>query len=156
MEFGIIVDVETTGLDSSVDKIIEIGICEFVWSKGSEPTLTRMYGGLEDPKKPLNPEIVKLTGLTNEVLTEQTIDWQAVASMWRKSSIVIAHNAEFDRGFLSRVPILSGEVKHWGCSVRHIDWRALGFESRKLNYLAADHYLTVLRRFVWLNPICLN
>ena len=28
---------------------------------------------------------------------------------------------------------------HWGCSLRHVNWKGLGYNTNNLNYLAADH-----------------
>lgn len=139
MDYGLIVDLETTGLDANKDRVIEIGICEFGWSAGSDPTLLGMYGALQDPGIALPPEIVQLTGLTDAALKGHEINWDIVLAAWNRASVIVAHNAQFDRGFLQNIPALKGQVKHWACSVRHIDWDAKGFGTRKLTYLAAEH-----------------
>lgn len=139
MDYGIIVDVETTGLEPNHDSIIEIGICEFGWTKDEAPKLLSTYGALQDPGIAIPSEITKLTGITNACLRDQAIDWRVVRQSWDRAQIVIAHNAEFDRGFLQNIAELRGEPKHWACSVRHIDWVEKGFGTRKLQYLAAEH-----------------
>lgn len=139
MDYGLIVDVETTGLNAKTDSIIEIGTVLFAVSASGEPAIQSMYGGLEDPGGPLSPEIIALTGITDDILAGQSIDWQMVNSMFARASIVIAHNAAFDRGFITGHPKFTGQDCHWACSVQHIDWQAKGFKSRALNYLAADH-----------------
>jgi DNA polymerase-3 subunit epsilon len=98
-----------------------------------------MYSGVEDPGFNLSPEIVKLTGLTDEVLRNRQINWDLVRDLFAKSEIAIAHNASFDRSFLLKRPELAPLEIHWGCSVRHIEWHSKGFKTRALNYLAADH-----------------
>lgn len=139
MDFGLIVDVETTGLDAKKDQIIEIGICEFGWQTDKLPVILGLYGALEDPGRALPDEIVKLTGITDDALKGQAINWKTVHASFERASVIIAHNAEFDRSFLMRRPELMDLNKHWACSVKHIDWTAHGFGSKKLNYLAADH-----------------
>lgn len=139
MDFGIIVDLETTGLNPLEDEIIEIGILEFSVNQSIKPTLARCYGALQQPSKPLTPIIQKITGLTDEALVNQKIDWPLVRQYLEQASIVIAHNAAFDRSFLERQPELSSLDLHWGCSQKHIDWHKHGFKSRALNYLACDH-----------------
>ena len=47
-----VVDVETTGLDASTDRIIEIGIVRF--ERGEE---VEVYGELIDPGCPIPPEV---------------------------------------------------------------------------------------------------
>lgn len=50
-------------------------------------------------------------------------------------SLVIAHNAAFDRRFLERFCDVFS-TKPWACSFSQIDWAAEGFEGAKLAYLA--------------------
>lgn len=139
MEYGLIIDVETTGLDSSVDQIIEIGILEFMMLDGMPPSISRMYGSLQDPGIAISPEIEKITGISSQHVAGQSVDWRLVASMLAQAKIVIAHNMEFDRGFIRARRELSEVHPHWGCSIRHVDWKAKGASSLALNYLAADH-----------------
>lgn len=139
MDFGLIVDVETTGIDPENDKIIEIGLMEFAVDDRFKPVVTGLYGGVEDPGQPLLPEIKKLTGLDDPYLAGRRIDWGTVRQYFDRASIVIAHNCAFDRDFLMRRSELAGVGAHWACSIRHVDWEGKGFRSRALNYLAADH-----------------
>jgi DNA polymerase-3 subunit epsilon len=139
VDIGLIVDVETTGLDSNKDKIIEVGAIQFGWQQDEPPTILAMYGGLQDPQEALTPEISKLTGLRDFALRGQKINWEILQTMWAQSSLIVAHNAQFDRSFLHQRPELAELRKHWACSVRHIDWDSKGYSSRKLQYLAADH-----------------
>jgi DNA polymerase-3 subunit epsilon len=139
LDYGLIVDVETTGLNPGQDKILEVGLVEFRIGAAGVPQITAMYSGLEDPGTLIDPEISRLTGLTNDTVHGESIDWGLVHKHWQRASVVIAHNAEFDRDFLQRRSELKGIEKHWACSVRHIDWRGKHFGSLKLQYLAADH-----------------
>lgn len=140
MERGLIVDIETTGLDAKKDVIIEIGVICFVMDSAMHPTIVSMYSGLEDPGRDINEEIQRITGLTTEILNGQVIDWSWVRRAFADASIVIAHNDRFERQFLESHPKLEGLApRHWACSMRHIPWRKLGFRTQALNYLAADH-----------------
>jgi DNA polymerase-3 subunit epsilon len=139
MDYGIIVDLETTGADFDRDKIIEIGIVEFAVEEGHEPSIVNMYGALQDPGEPLSEEIKKLTGIDDVYLQGKQIDWKLVSDYFSRASIAIAHNAVFDRTFLMQRSELDLSSVHWGCSLRFIDWKAHGFKTRALNYLAADH-----------------
>ena len=50
-------------------------------------------------------------------------------------SLIIAHNAAFDRRFAERLsPIFAW--KQWACSMTQISWAEEGFEGSKLAYLA--------------------
>ena len=138
MDLGLIVDLETTGTDLHNDRIIEIGLLEFALEEGCAPVVTNMYGALDDPGVPLSDEIKKLTGLDDPYLAGQAIDWSIVQSYFKRASIILAHNANFDRSFLAKRSEIDIERCHWGCSMRHIDWKKHGFKTRALNYLAAD------------------
>lgn len=139
MDFGLIVDLETTGLDATTDRIIEIGLLEFAVLPNRQPAITRCYGAVEDPGIPLSPEITALTGIDSDALKGAKIEWDTVRGFFSRAGIVIAHNASFDRAFLEASGQLNGMKPHWGCSQRHIDWRKHGKNSLALNYLAADH-----------------
>jgi len=139
MDSGIIIDVETTGLNSESDKIIELGYLEFVFEGDSKPAIVETYGGLEDPGVSISDEITKITGISNSHVKDRKIDWSRLRSAMERAEIVIAHNADFDKGFVMRRPELAGLTVHWGCSLRHVDWTSKGFKSHALNYLAADN-----------------
>lgn len=139
MDFGVILDLETTGLDPKQDQIIELAVLEFGVEEGQRPSVVRSYGSLQDPGIPLSADVTRITGLTDQMVKGQAIDWAIVTGILARASIVIAHNAEFDRGFLRASGKLAGLKLHWGCSLRHIDWKKHGFGSGALTYLAADH-----------------
>jgi DNA polymerase-3 subunit epsilon len=139
MDFGLVLDVETTGIDPLKDKIIEIGIMEFAVAGDQPPQVTRSYGSLQDPGQPIPPEITKLTGLTDGLVKGHQIDWKLVRDLMGNASVIIAHNAEFDRKFVQASGQVSDLHSHWACSMRHVDWRRHGFRQLGLTYLAADH-----------------
>lgn len=139
MKHGLIVDLETTGLNPNENSIIELGLLEFRMIDQDTAVISSMYSSLQDPGEPLSEEVRRLTGLDDTAVRGQSIDWTVVAKFWQRADIIIAHNAEFDRSFISSIKQLADLKKHWACSVRHIDWRSKNFSSLKLNYLAADH-----------------
>lgn len=132
---GLIVDVETTGLDPDLHKIIELAILPFHFSStGMIYDVLPGYAGFEDPKEPIPPEIVDLTGITDAEVRDQALDDEAVADLVGSSSLVIAHNAGFDRRFLERrFPLFID--KPWACSFSQIPWSEEGLASRKLDYI---------------------
>lgn len=132
---GIIVDTETTGLNHRSDEIIEIGAVAFSYDdEGNIGDVIGVYGGLQQPIKPIPPEITRLTGITDEMVAGQVIDVTQLRALIAPADLVVAHNAGFDRPFCEAVSeIFSG--KAWACSVSEIDWTARGFEGTKLGYL---------------------
>jgi DNA polymerase III subunit epsilon len=132
---GIILDVETTGLDHREDEIIEIGMLKFdYFPDGSIAGLRDTFTAFNEPAVPIAPEITALTGITDEMVAGRCIDEAAISAFVDDAVIVIAHNSSFDRKFAERYwPIF--ERKAWGCSMTQVGWRKHGFEGARLGYL---------------------
>jgi DNA polymerase-3 subunit epsilon len=133
-----VVDVETTGLDHDHDKIVELAIRRIRFHpSGRVLKVDRPYSWLEDPGRPLDTEIRRITGLSDEDLDGQAIDERRAASLLASAAVVISHNAAFDRPFVEdRLPAASGLP--WACSCRQVAWETFGFEGRSLGWLLAQ------------------
>ncbi|MDD3815901.1 MAG: 3'-5' exonuclease [Desulfocapsaceae bacterium] len=133
---GVFLDTETTGLHSTTDKIIELGIVQFEFvPDGRIFRILKTYNGFEDPGQPISEEISRLTGITDEMVSGQKIDLKTVLEIIEPAAVVIAHNANFDRKFIE--PLESAfEKKAWACSMSDIDWNREGIEGVKLEYIA--------------------
>ena len=132
---GILLDVETTGLDQRKDEVIELGMVKFDYlPDGRIAGLRGIFSSFNEPSEPIPLEVTALTGITNEMVAGQRIDEAAVSSFVDDAVIVIAHNASFDRKFAERYwPIF--QRKAWGCSATEVEWRKHGFEGSRLGYL---------------------
>jgi DNA polymerase III subunit epsilon len=132
---GVILDVETTGLDQQKDEVIELGMVKFDYlPDGSIAGLRDVFTVFNEPSSPIPPEVTALTGITDDMVAGQRIDDTAVSAFVAEAVIVIAHNAGFDRKFAERYwPVF--ERKAWGCSATEIEWRRHGFEGSRLGYL---------------------
>jgi DNA polymerase-3 subunit epsilon len=132
---GILLDVETTGLDQRKDEVIELGMVKFDYlPDGRVAGLRDVFSSFNEPSEAIPSEITALTGITNEMVAGQHIDEAAVSSFADEAVIVIAHNASFDRKFAERYwPIF--QRKAWGCSATEVEWRKHGFEGSRLGYL---------------------
>jgi DNA polymerase III subunit epsilon len=132
---GLIVDVETTGLDTTTDRIIELGMVPFEFDSagrifGVEPALN----WFEDPGFPIPEEAVAITGITDDMVRGQRIDEEAVRRELSRAVLVIAHNAGFDRRMLERrLPEFAD--KHWACSLQEVPWPRFDCRGSKLEYL---------------------
>lgn len=137
---GVVLDTETTGLNHVEDSIIEIGLRQFLFNRqtGEILALSKAYSSFQDPGRSIPPEITDLTGITDEMVTGKNIEWPVVNALLEEASIIIAHNARFDRPFIDKKSSVSRE-KIWGCSIKQIDWRAQGFTSSKLELLNVYH-----------------
>lgn len=132
---AVLVDAETTGFNSDRDAVIQLAICPFEYT----PDGVIVFAGLcqtwrEDPGRPLDPQITRLTGLTDADLVGQRIDDAAVNALADPAVLVVAHNAAFDRPFLERRLPLFAE-KNWGCSLKDVPWEAQGLTTQKLEWL---------------------
>lgn len=105
---GVLIDVETTGLDQQKDEIIELGMVKFDYlPDGRIAGLRDVFTSFNEPSGPIPPEVSALTGITDEMVAGHRIDEAAVSSFVADAVIVIAHNAGFDRKFAERYwPIL--------------------------------------------------
>jgi DNA polymerase III subunit epsilon len=135
---GIYLDIETTGLDTTKAKVIELGMVPFDYS--NDGRVLRVHHGsilsqFNDPGEPIPEEIVQLTGITNAMVAGQAIEPAAVEACARNTNLVIAHNAAFDRPIAERHwPVLAG--KNWACSMTDVPWKDEGVGSAKLEYVA--------------------
>ncbi|MCW8472343.1 3'-5' exonuclease [Fluoribacter gormanii] len=135
-----IIDLETMGMDATQHEIIEIGLLSFSFSNEDGILgIKHTYNELNDPGKPIPPEITKITGIYNEDVTGKAINWNFVLQVLKESHLIICHNAQFDRNFLElqtpeeiqeRVTALP-----FGCTIKDIDWKERDYESSKLDYL---------------------
>jgi len=135
-KIGICIDTETTGLNHTEDKIIELGIVAFEFDPLTAEIIrvTDRYNGFEDPKRPLSNEITEITGITDEMVAGQVFDDDKVMSLADKAALVIAHNSAFDRKFVeARYPVFARLP--WACTVSQIDWSKERISSRTLEYL---------------------
>ena len=134
----IILDTETTGLDHQHDDVIELGMVAFIHDAvGTVVDVVGTFNALQEPSRPISPEITRLTGITDAMVEGHRIDLDAVECFIEQADLIIAHNASFDRPFCER--LTHGFVpKPWACSVKEIDWAGLGFEGTKLGYLVGQ------------------
>jgi DNA polymerase III epsilon subunit family exonuclease len=90
-------DVETTGLDPSIDRIIELALVPFNMPNAMP------YCQLFSIDEPLPREITNITGISDEMLKGKPTFKESVNQflpLLEKASFVVAYNAKFDRPFL--------------------------------------------------------
>jgi len=105
----VVFDTETTGLDPAAgDRIIEVGCVELV---NLLPT-GREFQIYINPERPVSEGTVRVTGITNERLRAcPTFSHPSVVGQLLEflgDSPIVAHNADFDRGFLNAELSLAG------------------------------------------------
>ena len=90
-------DLETTGLSSRNDRIIEIGAV--ILKNGEEIDRFQTF---VDPERPLEKKIVELTGITDEMLRGAPKIQQVLPEFLKfiGDRVLVAHNSDFDTGFI--------------------------------------------------------
>jgi DNA polymerase-3 subunit epsilon len=90
-------DLETTGMSPERERITEIGVVMVEDGQVIEEWTT-----LVNPGKPIPPEIAWFTGISNDMVRDAP-RFEAVAdALWQRleGSLLVAHNARFDYGFV--------------------------------------------------------
>jgi DNA polymerase III epsilon subunit-like protein len=92
-----VIDFETTGLDPTVDRIVEYGIAFF-----HEGKFEHLVNGFMNPEVELTQEVIDVHGITNEMLVDKPTFEQAVAGIEKTllGRVPVAYNADFDRDFI--------------------------------------------------------
>src|SRR5690625_4781414 len=95
----VVFDVETTGLSAVYDTIIELaGV------KIHDGEVIDRYESFANPHHPLSQTTTDLTGITDEMVKDAPEVDQVLKEFhaWMEDSILVAHNASFDIGFLNQ------------------------------------------------------
>lgn len=131
---AIVLDVETTGLDSR-SEVIQLAMVKFAYTTdGRVVSVLDKFSAFNEPTVPIPKEITELTGISDEMVVGHHIDPVAVGSFLTGADLVISHFAKFDRPFAERYWPKFQHVP-WACSVTQLDWRSLGFEGARLIHL---------------------
>jgi DNA polymerase-3 subunit epsilon len=93
----IFLDLETTGMTATHDRITEIGLVEV-----ANGEFVGRWGQLVNPEKSIPPFIQSLTGITNEMVQDAPTFAQLAPELFQRlaGKVLVAHNARFDYGFL--------------------------------------------------------
>lgn len=136
----LVLDTETTGLDCGKERIIELAMLrvDIDTATGMPVGPVTVFDELEDPGKPIPPEVVALTGIRDEDVQGKRLNEARIAELLQGVDVIVAHNAGFDRPFVeARLPQFAQYA--WACSFADIDWKAQGQGSAKLESLAQAH-----------------
>ncbi len=93
----VVVDFETTGLTCATDVIVEIGACKI-----KDGTITELFGSLVNPERHIPQASTRIHGITDEDVADAPDLGDVIADFYKFSqgATLIAHNADFDMGFL--------------------------------------------------------
>ena len=115
------IDVETTGLSAYSDEIVELALVLFSYNDNTITEIIDSYCGLREPYCEISSGAYNVHGLSVSDLAGQRIDSIRVKNMIEKADFLIAHNASFDRSFVTKI-LPSAKTKRWYCSMTGIKW----------------------------------
>jgi DNA polymerase III subunit alpha, Gram-positive type len=94
----VVFDVETTGLSAVYDTIIELAAVKI---KGGE--IIDRFESFANPHRPLSATIINLTHITDDMVQDAPEVDEVLKKFheWVDDSVLVAHNASFDMGFLN-------------------------------------------------------
>ena len=142
-DYFIAFDVETTGLDSKKDRIIELSALRFEHGE-----IVDQFSTLINPQRKIPEEITKLTHIRDKDVETAPVERKAMDkfSFWigeaKEGEIVmVAHNASFDMSFIESAFKRSGV----DASLKYVDTLSMArkklpnLENHKLGTIA-DHF----------------
>ncbi|KAB8138774.1 PolC-type DNA polymerase III [Gracilibacillus oryzae] len=97
-ETYVVFDVETTGLSAVYDTIIELAGVKI---KNGE--IIDRFESFANPHQPLSETIINLTNITDDMLQDAPEVEEVLTDFhqWMGNHILVAHNADFDMGFIN-------------------------------------------------------
>jgi len=140
-------DIETTGLDPTKDRICEIAL---LWEWRGEPR--EVYAVLINPECDIPREASKIHGITTGRVKEvgTFADIAKEVRSWLKNEVVVAHNARFDLRFITkefknahkRLPKIKVAICTQELARRHYRLRKneLGYVARSLGITVAQEH----------------
>ena len=92
-----LLDVETTGRDASVDRVVEVGIVV-----GRRGDVVARYNWLIHPGMPIPAEVTAIHGITDEMVKDKPRFEEVAAEIGNalRACVPAAYNALFDRAFM--------------------------------------------------------
>ena len=95
-----VLDLETTGLSAKTEKITEIGIMKI---KNGE--VLEKFCEFVNPEKPIPQKVQEVTNITDDMVADSPTIEELFPKVLEfiKGSVLVAHNAAFDIGFLKNV-----------------------------------------------------
>lgn len=129
-----VLDLETNGFDPQHDEILEIAVAMIVIDEqGRILAVESLKSGMQQPCRPIEPNITEITGITHEMVEGKRLVPQQIADLLSQAEACLAFNASFDRRHLEALVPEVGDMP-WICAMADVDWRALGFDGRSQGY----------------------
>lgn len=118
----LILDTETTGLDAATDRVVEVACIRYSLTHA---TVLRSYSSLIRGESNAAEAINRIPTAALMDAPEPARVWAAVASLADGADCVVAHNADFDRGFCAAAGVsMAYHIAQmpWVCSRSQMEW----------------------------------
>ena len=146
-KFGLILDVETTGLGPTTDEVIELALKLFSYRTDTGEIIEIIEEDLF-LREPHSRSAMRnydrayqVHGIPYEMVKGKNFNDGKIKTYFHRADSVFAHNASFDRSFLFHMYPEVNELK-WYCTMRNIPWKNYGFPNGKLLTLLKAHEIT--------------
>ncbi len=139
IKYAAVLDFETTHLIPNKGKIIEAAVCLVELDDNRNfGKVVETFSSFNDPEEPIPATVTKLTGITDDMVKGHKLDWKKFNDILFKSSVLISHNARFDRAWLEEHGAY--KTNWWACTLDMIDWKQVhDMPCRTLKHLAWEH-----------------
>lgn len=137
---GLYIDVETTGLNALKHQIVELTATLFSFNKQTgeiKNAAEKTYHGFQQLNYQSRHQYIP-GGLSASQLQGQAISATILKRLMQQSDFLVAHNAPFDKKFLEKLVPQSASMQ-WFDSMRGVQWKNQGFNSRALQDLLRAH-----------------
>lgn len=132
-----VIDLETTGFSPKTERITEIGIMKY-----KDGDVVDSFSQFVNPEKPIPQRVVEITHITDDMVRNAKTIAQIFPEMLKfiDGSVLVAHNAEFDVGFLK----YNAKVLGYDFDFTYLDTLSLAhevfpdFKSYKLGRIAKN------------------
>jgi DNA polymerase III subunit epsilon len=139
------IDTETTGLSSDDDRVIEIAVIRI---RDGEPI--DEFHTMVNPQKLINREQLKISGILNRDLVSAPTFAELAPNLRKilRNAVFVAHNVEFDYGFISAEFLRIGEPYQAQrlCTVELSRTIYPDYQRHGLDAIAARHNLQIAAR----------